>query len=119
MIQTSLAVADDLAAIGQTTVLLLDLLIFTGLQGEGVELFDLVLQQLAAGLSLALVLLQAHSFVLQLSPLLIVLAGSFQQAVVAGIAIEDGELVVGFEQQLMGVLTVNIDEQLSQALELS
>ena len=35
-----------------------------------------------------------------------------------GVAVQQGELVIGFEQHLVSVLTVDVDQQLTQVPEL-
>ncbi|MNJ19966.1 hypothetical protein D3C77_142920 [compost metagenome] len=112
------ALLHQLGAVGEALVLLFDGLKLPGLQGELIQLLHLILDELATGLPLLLLGLEAVELVLQLAPQLIVLAHLIEQQVVTGIAIQQGELIVGFEQQLMRVLAVNVDQQLTQALEL-
>ena len=99
-------------------MLLFYLLKLPRLQGKFVQLLHLILDKLAAGFPLLLLGLEPVQLVLQLAPLLIVLTHLVEQQMVAGVAIEQGELVVGFEQHLMGVLTMDVDQQLAQILEL-
>jgi hypothetical protein len=55
---------------------------------------------------------------LQLAPLLVVAAHIIEEQMVTGVAVQQGELVIGFEQHLVSVLTVDVDQQLTQVPEL-
>ena len=95
-IEASAALLHQFCAVGQTLVLLLYLFKLPRLQGKFVQLLHLILDQLATSLSLLLLGLEPVQFVLQLAPLLIVLAHLVEQQMVTGIAVEQGELVVRF-----------------------
>ncbi len=99
-------------------MLLLDLFKLPRLQRKFIQLLHLVFDELAAGLPLLLLGLEPVELVLQLAPLLVLAAHLIEQQMVAGVAIEQGELVIGFEQHLVGMLAMDVDQQLAQVLEL-
>ena len=108
--QCLLAGRQQLSAVGQTLILFVDLLIFTLLRSEVVQLFQLILQQLAAGFALLRLLLMQCQGAAALMPGLIAGAHLLQQIVVTGIGIQQMFLVVWFEQKLMGMLAVDLNQ---------
>ena len=117
-IDAATALLHQLGAVGQALVLLFYFLKFAGLQGKLVEFLHLIFEQLATGLALLLLGLEASQLVLQLAPALIVFAHLAKEQGMTGVTVEQGKLIVGAQQQLVGVLAVHVNQQLAQALEL-
>ncbi len=113
-----LAGAQQLAAISETLVLFVDALKLARLRTEVVQLFQLVVQQLGAGAALLALLLMLGQLAAAVVPQAIVLCHLLEQGIFTGIAIEQGFLVIGFGQQLVGVLAVDLNKKLAQLTQL-
>ena len=112
------ALLHQLGAIGEPLMLLFNLFKLSRLKGKFVQLLHLVFDELTAGFPLLLLGLEPVELVLQLAPLLVVAAYIVEEQMMTGVAVQQGELVIGFEQHLVSVLTVDVDQQLTQVPEL-
>ena len=113
-----LAGAEQLAAVGQALVLFVNLLEFSRQRVKFVQLFKLILQQIGAGGALLALLLMLGQLAAALVPLAIVLGHTLSKRILTGIAVEQRFLVFGFGQQLVGMLAVDLDQQLAQLAQL-
>ncbi len=103
-----------MTAVRQAFVLFVNLLKFPCYRRKLVQLFKLILQQLTAGFPLLRLLLMLRQRAAALVPCLIGCPHLNEQVVMTGVGIQQVLLMIGFEQQLMGMLTVDLDQQLAQ-----
>ena len=107
-----------MTAVSQTFVLFVDLLKLSRLRVEFVQLFKLIRQQFRTGCSLLTLLLMLSEFTAALMPLAIVFRHKLSKRVLTCVAIKKGLLLLGFNQLLMRVLTVDLDKQLAKLAKL-
>ncbi len=94
------------------------MLVLVRLRRKIVEFFQLILQQFATRLALLRQLLMLRQIATALMPGLIVAAHLAQQIVMAGVGVKQVFLMVGFKQQLVSVLAVDLNQQLAQIPQL-
>ena len=116
--QGVLAGAEQLPAVGQALVLFVNLLELSWQRVKFVQLFKLILQQIGTGSALLALLLMLGQLAAALVPLAIVLGHALSEHILTGIAVEQGFLVFGFGQQLVGMLAMDLDQQLAQLAQL-
>ncbi|MNE31463.1 hypothetical protein D3C80_1250330 [compost metagenome] len=105
--------------VGQVLVFLFQLLQLVFAEAEVFQFFELVAEQLMAGSLFVAGVGQAVEFMAGLSPALrrqLYLAG---QVGGAGELVEQAAMSVGFQQRLVFMLAVNVDQQLTQGLEVA
>ena len=120
------AVVDDLAAdaeqrfgVGQVLVFLFQLLQLVFTQAEILQLFQLIAEQLVACALLVAGIRQAFEFLASLPPFLRGQLHLASQVAGTGIFVEQAAMGVGLEQRLVLVLAVDVDQQLTQRLEVA
>ena len=83
----------QLAAVGQTFVLFIDLFELTRLWIELIQLFQLILQQVGAGCAFLALLLMLGQLAAALMPLAVVFSHTLSKRILTGITIEQRFLV--------------------------
>jgi hypothetical protein len=97
-------------AISQALVLFVDKLKFTRLRAKFVEFFKLVFQKLSTGCTFLALLLVLGKLTAALMPLAIVLRHALSKCVLTCIAIKQRFLLLRFNELLVRVLAVDLNE---------
>ena len=111
--------AEQLLGIAQGLVLLLQLFQLVVAQGQVLQLFQLVAEQLMTSALFVAAGRQALQFLARLAPALRGQLHLARQFLAAGILVEQAAVGVGFEQRLVLVLAVDVDQQFAEGLEIA
>ena len=88
--------------------------VFVFADRQFIQLFDLVFEQLQLSQVLLAVLFELLQLIISLTPVLVGKAGLFHQFAVAGVLIQHRQLLFRLHQLLVGMLTMDVDQQLTE-----